>query len=447
MWGLLGLIIIGLIVWVGLVYFEGEEPQVDLDLSSPYIGKSHELSLSVSDAKSGLRKIWIGLIKGSKEVVLYQSDLPATGLLRKGEVHKKKIKVDVHPAEQGIDDGKAMLRLVVWDYSWRGWWKGNRVYIEREVIIDTKPPVIDVLSSMHNITQGGAGLVIYRISEQCPRAGVQVGDDFYPGYPAGIPDKSVQLALMALQYDQGPGTELVVTAEDPAGNSSRAGFYYHIRKKKFKKDILNISDGFLNRKMPEFKDEPSQKSDAAPIDKFIRINRKLRQENYSEIVKLTKATDNKFYWQGPFLRLPKSAPKAGFADHRTYKYKGQEIDRQVHLGVDLASLAHSPVPAANNGIVAFTGTIGIYGKTVLVDHGFGLFSMYSHLSRIDVEKGAAVARGDSLGLTGTTGLAGGDHLHFSILIQDTFVNPIEWWDRAWIKNNILTKLEEIGIRN
>ena len=135
--------------------------------------------------------------------------------------------------------------------------------------------------------------------------------------------------------------------------------------------------------------------------------------------------------------------QAGFADHRVYEYEGKVIDRQVHLGIDLASVQHAPVPAANSGVVQFSGDLGIYGKTVLIDHGFGLFSMYAHLNASDVTKGQQVARGDTIGRTGSTGLAGGDHLHFSILVHNTFVNPIEWWDAAWIHNNITVKIDAV----
>jgi murein DD-endopeptidase MepM/ murein hydrolase activator NlpD len=138
-----------------------------------------------------------------------------------------------------------------------------------------------------------------------------------------------------------------------------------------------------------------------------------------------------------------SANQAGFADHRVYEYKGDIIDRQVHLGIDLASTQHAPVPAANSGVVKFSGDLGIYGKTVLIDHGFGLFSMYAHLNASDVTKGQQVAKGDIIGRTGSTGLAGGDHLHFSMLVHNTFVNPIEWWDASWIRNNITAKIEAV----
>ena len=69
--------------------------------------------------------------------------------------------------------------------------------------------------------------------------------------------------------------------------------------------------------------------------------------------------------------------------------------------------------------------------------------MYSHLSRIAVRKGERVAKEGLLGNTGSTGLAGGDHLHFSIMIQATFVDPVEWWDPHWIQDNVMLKLESV----
>jgi murein DD-endopeptidase MepM/ murein hydrolase activator NlpD len=140
------------------------------------------------------------------------------------------------------------------------------------------------------------------------------------------------------------------------------------------------------------------------------------------------------------MRLPNSKPMAAFADHRSYVYHGREVDRQVHLGQDLASLKGAEVPAANNGVVVFTGPLGIYGQSVILDHGRGLFSLYSHLSKINVAKGQKLNKGEMLGNTGATGMAGGDHLHFSIMIQGKFVNPLEWWDPHWIKDQVNRQL-------
>jgi murein DD-endopeptidase MepM/ murein hydrolase activator NlpD len=132
---------------------------------------------------------------------------------------------------------------------------------------------------------------------------------------------------------------------------------------------------------------------------------------------------------------------AGFGDRRLYYYKGKKVDKQVHMGVDLASLANSEVPAANNGRVIFADHLGIYGIAVVLDHGQGLSSVYSHLSKMSVDPGQEVMKGDIIGITGQTGLAGGDHLHFGVMVSGVFVNAIEWWDSHWIQDNISRKLD------
>jgi murein DD-endopeptidase MepM/ murein hydrolase activator NlpD len=172
----------------------------------------------------------------------------------------------------------------------------------------------------------------------------------------------------------------------------------------------------------------------------------VRKANYDLLTEVGRRSEAVKRWDGVFLRLPNSAPKAGFADHRIYRYKDEEVDRQVHLGADLASIKHSPVPAANDGKVVFTDNVGIYGQTVIIDHGFGLLTSYSHLSEIQVSPGDSVGKGDTIGRTGATGLAAGDHLHFGVLIHDTFVNPVEWWDDGWLKDNIQLKIEQVAAR-
>ena len=179
------------------------------------------------------------------------------------------------------------------------------------------------------------------------------------------------------------------------------------------------------------------------LEKFLMVNRNMREENERFLTTIGIKTEPNMYWEGTFLRLPNSATRADFADHREYLYNGEVIDHQVHLGIDLASLEKSPIPGSNAGKVLFTGDIGIYGKTVVIDHGFGLISIYSHLSGIDVEVGKMVTRGETIGRTGITGLAGGDHLHFGMMIHNTMINPIEWWDSQWIKHNVTDKLNDV----
>jgi murein DD-endopeptidase MepM/ murein hydrolase activator NlpD len=116
------------------------------------------------------------------------------------------------------------------------------------------------------------------------------------------------------------------------------------------------------------------------------------------------------------------------------------VGESIHTGVDLASLAHASIEAANAGVVRFAGPLGIYGNTVIIDHGLGLATLYGHLSAISTRPDQTVKRGEAIGTSGVSGLAGGDHLHFSILVNGQFVDPREWWDPHWIEDNVMKKM-------
>jgi murein DD-endopeptidase MepM/ murein hydrolase activator NlpD len=430
--------------WVLFSRLEGKKPEVQVILPGAALGLSQEITVKVDDVDSGIRRVKIALYKDGKERVLADERFAAVGTLRGGQVKEKRFVLPVEPRALGFEDGAAVVRVTADDYAWRRWWNGNRRVLETPVRIDTRAPMIDVLSKFHNVTQGGSGFIAYRIDEKCPRHGVRVGDRFFPGHPAPFGEPGTLIAFFAVAYDQGPGTPLVLEAVDEAGNVGRSGFAHHLRQKRFKADKIRISDRFLAQILPKFDATVPAADGEAPIDRFLRINRDLRRANYDRLSRIGDSTEARFFWKGEFGRLPGSAREASFADQRQYLYRGRVIDREVHLGVDLASVNHSPVPAANAGKVVLAEEVGIYGKTVALDHGFGLFSLYSHLSRIDVQPGAVVSKGDILGRTGTSGLAGGDHLHFSMMVAHTFVDPVEWWDAAWIRNNVTVKIKALA---
>lgn len=420
---------------------EGRPPVIATEIPSSF-NPSHEFVLHISDAESGIHRVRIAIEQNGKETVLRDEYYPQKGENVNGPVHTLSVPIAVDTKKMGIMDGKAIFRIMVRDNSWRSWFHGNKAFIEKDILIDSRPPEIVVLSRDHNLYQGGAGLVIYRLSESCSTSGVMVGDVFYPGQTGHFSDPAIHLALIALSHAQDPGVEFHVKAVDLAGNAARTGLPHHVRRKIFRKDTIPLSDGFLDQKMPEFDVAVSPDSPHPMLDRFIKVNNALRDANYQTISSAVASSDSKMYWEGTFTRLPNAAPRAGFADHRMYMYQGKEVDRQYHLGVDLASLQQSPVPAANSGRVVLTDFIGIYGNTVILDHGFGLFSMYSHLSRFNVTIGQTVAKNDIIGHTGSTGMAAGDHLHYAMLIRNTFVNPIEWWDAGWIKNNVTDKIKD-----
>ena len=203
-----------------------------------------------------------------------------------------------------------------------------------------------------------------------------------------------------------------VIAQDKAGNEATQSINILAIPKVFKSDKLNIPDSFLNDKMSQYSSMyPELKT---PIDIYKRVNTELRKQNVDELLKIGLDTSPTPLWTGAFLRLPAAAGRAGFGDQRDYYYNGEKIDHETHMGVDLASVANAPVPAANAGRIVYAGFFGIYGNCVIIDHGLGLQSLYSHLSQIDVAKGTMVKKGQIIAKTGATGLAGGDHLHFGM---------------------------------
>jgi murein DD-endopeptidase MepM/ murein hydrolase activator NlpD len=102
------------------------------------------------------------------------------------------------------------------------------------------------------------------------------------------------------------------------------------------------------------------------------------------------------------------------------------------------------VRAANRGRVVHAGWLGIYGNCVILDHGMGLQSLYAHLSSIGVQTGQMVELEDELGRSGATGLAGGDHLHFTMLLSGNAVTPIDWWSPQWVQDRVVRKLVDAG---
>ena len=442
------LIVLIPVTWMFVFKFEGKKPVVDMTLPSLYLKKAYEISLKVSDSKTGLRKIMVSIMQQGKEKILLEKLYESTGflgLLTGSKTLKDSFIIPVHSWKYGMTDGDAVIRIMVSDFSWRGLNKGNITYIEKKVIIDSKPPKVNILTKRHNIERGGSSLVIYKLFEENIKSGVKVGENFFPGYPGLFEDKDIYAAFFALNHLQGPGSQISVVAEDMAGNSTKRGFHHYIRDKNFKTDILNISDRFLELKVSTFdvgvKNGSFQGEKNPLLEKFLHINGEVRKNNVEKILSAPQITENKKYWDGKFSRLRGSARRAGFADRRIYKYNGKEIDRAVHLGIDLASTANAHVKAANSGTVILAQEIGIFGNTVIIDHGFGLCSLYSHLNQISVNIGDVLKKGDDIGITGMTGLAGGDHLHFSMIVHNVFVNPLEWWDESWIKNNITSKID------
>lgn len=322
----------------------------------------------------------------------------------------------------------------------------------REVQVRLTPPRVSVVSMHHFVNHGGSELVVYRATPADVVSGVLVGDREFPGYPASAAgvqgaDAALRVAFFALSWDQDLATPIKVFARDVAGNAATADLGHRVFPKPFRNSRIELPDSFLQRVVPAIlENTPELKVDDPGefVDAFLRINRDLRAENNAAIEQLAAKTSDRMLWSGPFVQLGNSKVEASFADKRTYFHQGQEIDRQVHLGFDLAVTARVPITAANDGVVVYADWLGIYGNCVIVDHGLGVQSLYAHLSSIDVSPGDRVTRETVVGRSGMTGLAGGDHLHFTMLVGGVQVTPVDWWSRQWIEDRVTRKLREAG---
>ncbi|HDM09848.1 MAG: M23 family metallopeptidase [Deltaproteobacteria bacterium] len=435
------LLVLGALAWFLVVIFEGEKPLAILEPSPYYISGPKEFHVKVADKKSGLKSLSIRVVQEGRKVIVLDRKFPYKGLLNKEGEHEFEKSFVLDPSVFDLGQGGIELILEARDYSRRNGGDGNLSVIQRKMVVDTIPPSIRPVSRMNYITVGGAGLIVYEASSDTVQSGVYVDDMFFPGFQAGEGyPATAHVCYFSVPYYVKKRPQLYLWGKDKAGNESKAGFYYRIRRRNFRRQTINITDRFLRKVLPYFSfyQFPPNLSD---VEKFLIINRKLRKENAQAFYELRKKTSSEQLWEGPWLRLKNSATMARFGDHRTYYYKGKKIDEQTHLGVDLASLAHSKVQAANSGKVIFADRIGIYGLTIVLDHGQGLTSIYSHLSQILVNDGQTVSKGQVIGVTGQTGLAGGDHLHFGVMVNGVFVNPVEWWDGHWIRDNVVRKLK------
>jgi len=308
--------------------------------------------------------------------------------------------------------------------------------VSADVDVILSPPTVAADGFQHYINQGGSEMALITPSGSWSEAGVRVGNESYASFPVGGVFGR-RLALFAYPWDTPLNTVPMVYAKNEAGTEAKAGFWFKVFPKKFRMRDLTIDDQFLTKVVNQI--DPNGSGDL--LERFLKINGEMRRQNNRTLADLRLKTADKFLWTEAFLQLANSKVESEFADVRSYIYKGKKVDQQVHLGFDLAVSAHTPVVAANDGKVVWAAPLGIYGNCIVVDHGCGLQSIYGHLSEIAVKDGDMVKRGQEMGKSGSTGLAGGDHLHYSMQVGGVEVNPVEWWDDHWIKDHIRDRLK------
>jgi murein DD-endopeptidase MepM/ murein hydrolase activator NlpD len=411
--------------------FEWYKPQVKITPDTDTIGLA-PIEIEVTDKGTGLKSVAVTLSAGGTEHSLFSQEYDPPVMQTKVTVLSSKL--------AGIKEGPAVFRVNARDRSLWGFFKGNETVIQKNVSIDITPPALELIADDPYINFGGTGVLAYKTSPDAVRSGVKIGNYFFPGYKGQTKDPETYIVFFAHPYDVPETEKAVLVATDKAGNSREMRLAYTLKDVRYKKSTIPISDDFIQAKVaPLLSDVGARQGSAKDI--FVKVNHGLRKENEDKIRMVGQKTANRMLWSGPFSQLSNSKVEANFADARTYIYRNEPIDTAYHLGFDLSVTKRYPVEAANSGIVSFTGDLGIYGNTIIIDHGLGLSTLYGHLSSIDVKEGEQIKQQQIIGKTGETGLAVGDHLHFATLLQGIPVLPKEWWDAKWIRDNIQPKLD------
>jgi murein DD-endopeptidase MepM/ murein hydrolase activator NlpD len=431
-------------LWVNAGKAEG--PAIEID-GPPLLGQTGEVAIKVTAPGGELSGLTVTLVQGESATSLFElTPQTATELAVAGD----EVSFSRPAGKQALPDlkaGQAQINVTAMRPVLFGLRQATAT-TSRTIDVRLTPPHLAVLSQFHYINHGGSEMVVYRVTPPDVESGVRVGEREYRGFPAGGSDPALRVAFFALLWDQSLNTPITVFARDAVGNEGSGTFDFRVFPKQFRKSTINLDDRFLARVVPAILQNSTELAVDDPsnfLASYLAINRELRRMNNETISNLALGTAPEILWRGPFKQLINTAVEAGFADQRTYVYNGADVDHQVHLGFDLASTSAAPVRAANRGRIVLAGWLGIYGNCVIVDHGMGLQSLYAHLSSISVSEGDTVESEAELGRSGATGLAGGDHLHFTMLLNGHAITPIDWWSSQWVQDRVLRKFTDAGL--
>ena len=427
-------------LWVGLR--TGDPAQVEVLPALPAIGPRTPITVKLKESRRGLVAVEIDLVQGGTVTRLDARSYVAQRAWAPWDpkVNEAELQVVVGKAVQPLlMPGEAEIRVTAHRAS--TWMRSPAPTVHRHPMqVQLQAPKVRILSFNTFVAQGGSEAVVYQLEREVAKEGVRAGRWWFPGYPLPGGGPLDRFVLFAAPYDQDDAKGIRLVVADDLGNEAQLEFIDKFKPRPFRNDTIPVSDKLMNTVVPAISAQTAGFRDRGNlVANYVAINSEVRRENNARLEALVERTQRRFLWDQVFVSM-QAKVISRFADRRSYMYNGVEIDRQDHLGLDLASTQKAPVPATNDGVVLLAEYLGIYGNCVVIDHGYGLMSLYAHLSTVDVRVGESVKRAQVVGRTGTTGMALGDHLHFTLMLHGLPVTPIEWWDAHWIRDRLSLKL-------
>ena len=436
----IGAVLLVLLAAVAVLWFRvAPEPEVTVISDLPGIGPRTIVTVSARAGGRGLGPIRVELVQGGDSLLLEERTHRPPGPWSFGGDPVREVVLETEVGRDrapNLVEGLGVVRVTV-ERPGTLLRRPPSHVAELSLPVRLRPPALGSLGVTATPTQSGSGVLRYTVGESAVWSGVEVGDYLFPGFPAPGGEVRDRFALFGVPYDSADPAPFRLVARDELGNEASVPFLGEIEPSPLRSSVIRLSEGFMARVVPAIMSRtPNFEDRGSLLDNYLMLNGDLRRRNAERMVEIAAESAPRQLWRGPFRQMRNTQVMDRFATRREYTYEGRVVDTQDHLGFDLASRVQDDIPAANSGVVVLAEYFGIYGNTVIVDHGYGLMTLYSHLSRIDVEVGQEVESGQRLGLSGQTGLAGGDHLHFAVLLGGLPVNPLEWFDALWIADHV-----------
>ncbi|MGZ8547536.1 MAG: peptidoglycan metallopeptidase Pgp6 [Sulfuricurvum sp.] len=420
--------------------FEREDPKVTLSKTA-YWNFRDPINVNIEDA-SGLKSFTATIVGPHDEWVVVDDATPS-------KVTKRSFQVLPPKGVRNAEAQSVVLKIEATDNSLWGMFMGNTYKQEVTLVIDQRAPLLSIITSSYKIQKGGSAVVIFKAQDDQMES-LKIQTNFGKTFIAQPFYKKGYYASLLAWPVQNETFRATVVARDKAGNETKSSVPLRLKDHLYRVSNIELSDAFLEGKIAELANTYDQTVGVTNrLEQFRIINEKVRADNEKIIHDVTSKVSNAFitdFKPVPFYPLVNGQKVADFGDHRFYSYKGQKnISQAYHMGLDLASVHMDAIRSSNGGTVVFSELNGIYGNLPIIDHGFGLYTLYGHCSEIHVHEKDHVVSEQEIAKTGMSGYAMGDHLHFGILVQGIEVRPEEWMDSKWIQDNITSVIDTAKI--
>ncbi len=380
---LVGALLVGWFGWGMYNYFfDLKKPEIVLAGLEPEHYYCGDISCSLASNKKGEVSIW----------------LDGKPLINRFKVSQEQ--VFTIPSKT-VANGKHQLKADFVESTYRK----NKVLLERDFFVDNVSLQAALVKSEtdYKVFQGRTLHIQFQVNKPIDQAVVSALSNKYSCFPESK-ESLVYETFVPVTCEENPNEYLfALDILDKVGNNLHLENKFQVVQYPFKKQTLQVSD-----------EKIKQEYEKATGDNMEQALETLVQQSPHEKL-----------WRGAFC-LPTEVQRVTceFGTVRTTQQKG----RYVHKGIDIINLPRSVVWAPQNGRVVLKERYGMTGNTVVIDHGWGVFSLFFHLDDFDknLQVGAKIAKGNPLGTVGKTGYATGYHLHWEMRVNNTGVDPMQW---------------------